>query len=94
MAFACTFSDDIPFELEYTGALNRLLHATNFELGFARWTGAKHFAHAEEHIVLTYVNVRTDKRSVARVSLTGIANCFLGEVIPAFNTAVEGDART
>jgi hypothetical protein len=65
----------------YNDALNRLVHARRFVVGYAVWTGPKIWLNSAKDKAASYVRVETDRRAPANISIFGIAVCFLTEVL-------------
>ncbi|WOJ89142.1 hypothetical protein RZS28_15225 [Methylocapsa polymorpha] len=66
----------------YDWALNRLMHAREFEFGNCHSDHRILFPNAESNLIPLYVKVATDQRSMETISLFGLVNCFLCVVIP------------
>lgn len=66
----------------YDWALNSLIHAREFAFGYTHAEHRKLFVNAESNIMPTYVQVKTDQRETKTVSIFGVSQCFLAEVIP------------
>ena len=67
---------------DYAEALNRLVHARKFVVGYGIWTGKKIWLNSKREKI-SYVRVETDRWPPANISVVGIAICFLGEVLIA-----------
>lgn len=70
-----------PLESNYRDALNRLIHAKTYTVGYSVWDGNKVFLASRQNVIPTYVKIETDRRPVAAVSIFGVAFCFLTSVI-------------
>jgi len=72
---------DAPIETSYQSALNRLIHARKFTVGYSIWDGNKIFLESKNNIIPSYVKIETDRRAPACVKIFGVSFCFLTEVI-------------
>ncbi len=70
------------WEENYRHALNAILHMKSFVLGHAHADHRKIFLKAESNLITTYIKVETDKFPEVTISIFGLANCFLNNVIP------------
>jgi len=66
---------------DYHDALNYLVHARRFIVGYGLWTGPKVWLNSAQDKMVSYVRVETDRRPAANISVFGIATCFLSEVL-------------
>lgn len=81
--FRITDPPDLVLIADYNDALNRLVHARRFIVGYAVWDGAKVWLNSANDKVVSYVAVETDRRPRANLSVFGLATCFLSEVLIA-----------
>jgi hypothetical protein len=72
---------DFVFIDDYAEALNRLVHARKFVVGYGIWTGKKIWLNSKQEKIISYVKVETDRWPSANISVVGLATCFLGEVL-------------
>lgn len=72
-----------PIEKTYQFALNRLIHAANFTIGYIEW-GRDRIHLSSTDWIASFANVEPDRVSygIAHVPIYGIAYCFLTKVIP------------
>lgn len=63
-------------------ALNRVVHATEFEVGFERLPDAASRISGGA-IGVIYLRTRTDKREEALIDVFALASCFFHQVLPA-----------
>lgn len=78
---------DLVLIADYNEALNRLVHARRFIVGYAVWDGTKIWLNSANDKVVSYVAVETDRRPRANLSVFGLATCFLSEVLIAVKTS-------
>lgn len=71
-------------------ALNRIVHATEFEVGFERLPESASKI-AGGAIGVIYLRTRTDQREEALIDVFALASCFFHKVLPALQDA-ERDA--
>lgn len=73
-------------------ALNRIVHATNFEVGFERLP-----ANASKikggAISVLYLRTKTDQREEALIDVFSLASCFFHQVLPALRPRTESNAK-
>jgi hypothetical protein len=66
-------------------ALNRIVHATQFEVGFERLPDdATRIVGAAIGII--YLGTRTDQRELAFIDVFALASCFFHQVLPVLRT--------
>lgn len=70
------------WEENYRHALNAILHMKSFVLGHVHADHRKIFQQAESNLITTYIRVETDKFQEVTISIFGLVNCFLRDVIP------------
>lgn len=70
------------WEHNYRHALNALMHMTSFTVGHVHADHRQIFKNASSNLMVTYIKVATDKYPEVTVSVVGLVNCFLAEVIP------------
>ena len=66
----------------YDWALNTLMHAREFIFGNVHADHRVIFTCSESNVMPLYVRVTTDQRLEETISLFGVVNCFLNNVIP------------
>jgi hypothetical protein len=71
----------VPLETSYKYALNRLIYANTYIVGYSIWDGDKIFLASRQNVIPTYVTTKTDQWPIAAVSIFGVAFCFLTSVI-------------
>jgi|SRR6516165_8810565 hypothetical protein len=83
------FTENEPIDWldNYPWALDRLMHAKKYIFGYCHADYRKKFGDSESNLIPCYVKVETDKYPNPKnpnttISLFGLANCFLGRVIP------------
>jgi hypothetical protein len=65
-------------------ALNRIIHATQFSVGFEKLPGDASKIEGGA-IGVIYLSTRTDQRDEALVDVFALASCFFHQVLPALN---------
>lgn len=70
------------WEPNYRYALNALLHMKSFVIGHAHADHRKVYLQAESNLIATYIKVETNYFPEVTISIFGIAECFLNQVIP------------
>jgi len=70
------------WEKSYRNALNALMHMKTFTIGHSHADHRKLFLAATANLIATYIKVSTDRFPEVTVSVFGLVNCFLNEVIP------------
>ena len=70
------------WETSYRNALNALMHMNSFVIGNAHADHRRIFMASEANLITTYIQVATDKFPTTTISIFGLVNCFLSEVIP------------
>lgn len=70
------------WEENYRNALNALMHMKSFVMGHAHADHRKIFINATSNLIATYIKVATDKFPEVTISIFGLAECFLNQVIP------------
>lgn len=78
------------WEESYRNALNALMHMKSFVIGHAHADHRKTFLQAESNLIATYIKVETDKFSEVTISIFGLAECFLNQVIPRVRKKASG----
>lgn len=78
------------WEESYRNALNALMHMKSFVIGHAHADHRKVFLKAESNLIATYIKVETDKFPEVTISIFGIAECFLNQVIPRVRKMAPG----
>ena len=78
-----SFSEGDPggWQPSYQHALNGLHHATSFVFGWAHADHRQLYGKTAANLIPVYVKVETDQFPVMSVSIFGVADCFLSEVI-------------
>ena len=69
------------WEDSYRNALNALMHMKSFVIGHAHADHRRIFLQSESNLIATYIKVETDKYPEITVSIFGLAECFLNQVI-------------
>jgi hypothetical protein len=69
------------WETNYQFALNALHHASGFAFGWSQSGHRQIYLQSSANLIPTYVRVETDRFAAKTISLIGVANCFLSEVI-------------
>ena len=70
------------WEKSYRHALNALMHMQTFVIGHAHADHRRIYLAAKANLIATYINVRTDKFPEVTISIFGLVECFLNQVIP------------
>lgn len=70
------------WEQNYQFALNALMHMQTFIIGHAHADHRRVFLNAESNLIATYIKVSTDKFPETTISIFGLAECFLNQVLP------------
>lgn len=70
------------WEENYHNALNALMHMKSFVISHAHADHRKIFINATSNLIATYIKVATDKFPEVTISIFGLAECFLNQVIP------------
>ncbi|MFK7087274.1 hypothetical protein AAFM71_00550 [Chromobacterium violaceum] len=70
------------WEENYRKALNALMHMQSFVMGHAHADHRRIFLAAESNLMATYIKVSTDKYPEVTISIFGLAECFLNQVLP------------
>jgi hypothetical protein len=70
------------WEKSYRSALNALMHMKTFTIGHAHADHRRIFLAAESNLIATYIKVSTDKFPEVTISIFGLVDCFLNQVIP------------
>ncbi len=65
-------------------ALNRIIHATDFKVGFERLPGDASKIEGGA-IGVIYLSTRTDQRDEALIDVFALASCFFHQVLPELN---------
>jgi hypothetical protein len=66
----------------YQHALNALMHMTTFTIGHVHADHRRVFANASSNLIATYIKASTDKFPEVTISIFGLVECFLNQVIP------------
>jgi hypothetical protein len=70
---------------ELRDALNRIIHATEFEVGFVQLPdNAANIKGGA--MAVTYLRTRTDQREEALIDVFALASCFFHQVLPALQS--------
>ena len=70
------------WEENYRNALNALMHMRTFVIGHANADHRRIFLKASSNLITTYIRVSTDRYPEITISIFGLAECFLNQVIP------------
>jgi hypothetical protein len=70
------------WQTNYQYALNALMHMKSLVLGYAHADPRKIFLQSEANLNLLYAKLATDKYPEVTVSVYGLVDCFLSQVIP------------
>jgi hypothetical protein len=70
------------WEQSYRNALNALMHMKTFVVGHAHADHRRVFLAATSNLIATYVKVSTDRFPEVTISIFGMVDCFLNQVIP------------
>lgn len=70
------------WEKSYRSALNALMHMQTFAIGHAHADHRKIFLASEANLIATYIKVSTDRFPEVTISIFGLVDCFLSQVIP------------
>lgn len=70
------------WEQSYRNALNALMHMKTFVIGHAHADHRRVFLSAESNLIATYIKVSTDRFPEVTISIFGLVDCFLNQVIP------------
>jgi hypothetical protein len=74
--------DPESFEESYRNGLNALMHMKSFVIGHVHADHRKIFLQADSNLMATYIKVETDKFPEVTISIFGLVECFLSQVIP------------
>ncbi|WP_353163422.1 hypothetical protein [Salinisphaera shabanensis] len=66
----------------YQYALNALMHANSLVLGYAHADHRQIFKNSKANINILYVQATTDRFPKVSISVYGLVDCFLNQVIP------------
>lgn len=69
------------WERNYNYALNLLMHMTSFVIGQTHADHRRIFLKSEANLSTTYVTVKTDRFPESSISIYGLVDCFLTDVI-------------
>lgn len=70
------------WETSYRNALNALMHMRSFVVGNTHSDHRRIFLASEANLITLYIRVSTDKFPATTISIFGLVNCFLNEVLP------------
>lgn len=70
------------WEKNYRNALNALMHMKTFTIGHAHADHRQIFQAASSNLIATYIKVSTDRFPEVTISIFGMVECFLNQVIP------------
>ena len=70
------------WEKNYRNALNALMHMKSFTIGHAHADHRRIFLAAKSNLIATYIKVSTDRFPEVTISIFGLVDCFLSQVIP------------
>lgn len=70
------------WEHSYRNGLNALMHMKTFIIGHAHADHRRIFLTAESNLMTTYIKVSTDRFPEVTISIFGLVDCFLSQVIP------------
>ena len=70
------------WEQSYRNGLNALMHMKTFIIGHAHADHRRIFLAAESNLMATYIKVSTDRFPEVTISIFGLVDCFLSQVIP------------
>ena len=73
--------ESIVFMDNYDYALNRVIHTRTLKAGYTIWEGTKIFTGSTLNKVFSYVVASSDKYPAEKISIFGLATCFLTKVI-------------
>ena len=69
------------WEQSYRNALNALMHMKTFTIGHSHADHRRIFLAAESNLIATYIKVSTDRFPEVTISIFGLVDCFLNQVI-------------
>jgi hypothetical protein len=70
------------WEQSYRNALNALMHMKTFTIGHAHADHRKVYLAASSNLIATYIKVSTDRFPEVTISIFGLVECYLNQVIP------------
>jgi hypothetical protein len=82
--------DPESWEDSYRYALNSLMHMKSFVMGNAHADHRKIYTSATSNLMATYFEVATDKFPKVTISIYGLVECFLSQVIPIIKVKYPG----
>lgn len=78
-------NNNVPKESDLREALNRIVHATSFHVGFERLPN-KASSIIGGAICVLYLRAKTDRREEALIDVFALASCFFYQVLPMLRT--------
>jgi hypothetical protein len=70
------------WEQSYRNALNALMHMKTFAIGHAHADHREVYLAASSNLIATYIKVSTDRFPEVTISIFGLVECYLNQVIP------------